>query len=195
MDPITLTAISLGATALGGATSAIGGIMSGNANAAAFKYQAGIAQMNTQIAKQNADYSRSVGEVEAQQSGMKTRFQEGAIKVAQGASGLDVNKGSAVAVQDSQHQIGLEDQAIIRSNAAKKAYGFEVEAAQETAKGQLALMSGDSAKTAGYISAAGSLLGTAGSVAGKWLTAKQTGQLGGDAGGGGTNFDGSGGWG
>lgn len=175
MDPITLTAISLGATALGSGVGAVGSIMGGQAQSGMYKYQAGIAQMNQQIAEQDADYSRSVGEVEAQQSGMKTRFQIGNIKAGQSGSGLDVNSGSAALVRKSQHEVGMEDQAVIRSNAAKRAYGYEVEAAQQTAQGQVYKMAAEKSETAGTIGAITSILGGASSVSGKWLQAKQVG--------------------
>jgi predicted RNA-binding protein len=93
-----------------------------------YQYQAGMAQINKQIDEQNAAYARSVGEVEAQKSGMRSRFQLGGIKVAKAAGNIDVNSGSAREVQDSQEAIGQHDQSIIRSNAARQAYGYDVEA-------------------------------------------------------------------
>lgn len=177
MGPELLAGVSIATTLMGGAVSAAGTSMSAGAQSQAFKYQAGVAQLNERISKQNADYSRSVGEVEAQQSGMKNRQQVGQIRVAQSASGLDINKGSAKLVSESQKDIGAQDQALIRSNAAKRAYGYEVEAAGETAKGHLATMSAANAETAGKIGVASSILGTATSVSSKWLDAKRVGMF------------------
>ena len=174
-DPVTLTGISIGATALGGLTKAFGDITSGNAQSAMYKYQSGIALMNQQINKQNADYERQVGEVQAQQSGIKTREQIGTIKSVQSGSNVDINSGSAAGVRESQSEVGLQDQAIIRSNAARRAYGYEVEAAQNKAQSDIYQMSAAKSKTSGIIGALGSILGTAGSVAGKWLDANRTG--------------------
>ncbi len=175
MDPVTLAAISLAATAAGGAASATGSIMSGQANAKSYQYQAGIAKMNEQVAKQDADYSRAVGETEAQKSGMATRFTLGKIKAAQSGSGLDINTGSAKAVQESEQEIGSHNEAVIRSTAAKRAYGYEVEAAQASAQGEIYKSAAKNAQTAGYIGAATSILGSASSVSDKWLTAKSRG--------------------
>lgn len=176
-DPFTIVAI--GSTVLGAATSAAGAYSSGQSQGAMYQYQAGIAAMNSQIAKQNADYAIAAGEVSAQESGMKTRAQIGTTIAQQGAGGLAVGSGSNARVVTSERAIGQEDQALIRSNAAKQAYGFEVQAAQDTAQGQLYSAASTNAKTAGDINAVGSFLSGAGSVSSKWLQASQTGALGG----------------
>lgn len=182
MDPVTLSAVALGSSIAGGGVSALGSIMGGQSKAAAYQYQAGVAQINQQIAKQNADYAIAAGEVEAQEAGMKTRAQIGETTAQQGAGGLAIGSGSNARVVQSEAEIGAENVGIIRSNAAKRAYGYEVEAVQEQAKGQLDRMAASSAKTAGYIGAASSLLSTGGSVASKWIQGSQVGIFGKTAG-------------
>lgn len=179
-DPATLTAISMGTTALGSLTGAFGSMYSGESSAQMYQYQSGVAKINTQIAKQNADYSRRVGEVEAQQSGMKSRAQVGEAKVIQAASGLDVSTGSAADVRSSQVEVGQHNQAIIRSNAAKRAYGHEVEALQSDAQSKVYEMAARKSRTGGQIGAIGSILGGASSISNRWLQAKQTGIFGED---------------
>lgn len=174
-DPVSLTAITLGATAVGSITQAAGSIFGGLAGSAAYKYQAAIAQMNAKIAQQNAQYETAVGEVQAQQQGMKTRAEIGQTRATQGASGLDLNSGTAVSVRASEAELGAEDQAMIRSNAARRAYGQEVIAAQETAQGQLDTMAASTSQTAGEIGAFSSILGGVGSFSDKWLKAGQMG--------------------
>lgn len=174
-DPLTLASISTGTTVLGSVLGAIGASTSGEANAQMYSYQAGVARINQQIAKQNADYSRATGEVEAQASGIKSRQQIGQIKTAQAASGLDVNRGSAAIVRESQGEVAAQDQAMIRANAAHRAYGYDVEAAQQEAQGNLAEMAASKSRTAGTLGAVSSILGGATSVAGKWLDAKRVG--------------------
>lgn len=182
MDPVslglgatTIANVGAGASAAGGITSAIGAILGGNAQASTYKYQSGVALINKQIALQNADYSRKVGEVEAQQSGMKTAAQISSTKSIQSASGIDVNSGSHVGVRDSEEEIGQLDESIIRSNAAKKAYGYEVEASKDEAESKVLDSASSKSKMAGYLSAFGSVLGAAGSVSSKWLQASQVG--------------------
>jgi len=179
-DPVTIGAISLGATALGSGVSAFGSLMGGQSQSNMYQYQAGIAQMNAQMAKQNADYALQEGEYEAQKEGLKTREVVGKTMAIQAAGGLDVNRGSAADVRKSEYEIGEENQAIARSSAAKKAYGFEVEATSDTAQGQLDTMAASSSKTAGDIGAVSSILGGASSVSSKWLQGRDIGLWGGD---------------
>lgn len=173
-DPATLATVGMASSAGGGLLGAFGKLMGGEAESSAFQYQAGVARINQQIAKGNADYSRKVGEVQAQQSGMKSAQDIGATKVAQSGSGVDIGKGSAAAVRETQSEVAQYDQGMIRSNAARKAYGYEVEAASEEAKANMAEASAKNAKSAGFIGALGSLLSGGSSVASKWLNYKPT---------------------
>ena len=177
-DPVSMMAVaSMAATAGGAITSAIGSNFAGQASGQSYQYQAQIAQINSQVAKQNAAYATEVGEVDAQQSGMQTRAQIGQTKAIQGSSGLDVNTGSGAAVRTSEAEIGVENQNIIRANAAKQAYGYEVNAAQFTNQASLDIASGANAVTAGNIGAFSSILGGAGSVASKWSQASTAGMF------------------
>lgn len=181
-DPISLaSAASLGGTLVGGGVSAFGALQSGEAQSKAYTYQAGVAQINARIANQNARYATAVGESKAQISGMQTRAQLGATKAIQGASGLNVNTGSAVGVRASEADIGEENEMTIRSDAARQAYGFKVQAAGDIAQSNLDLASAASAKTASKYGVISSLLGSAGSVAGKWAQFGQQGVFGSDS--------------
>ena len=170
------------------------------------KYQAAVSDMNQQIALGNATYARDVGEVQAQQSAMKSREDLGMMKASQGASGMDVNSGSAINVRESMIDIGYYNQAVIRSDAARKAYGFEVEAMQAGAQADVYRYTAqqDEAQAtnalagkaiveqalpleqqaAGLITQAkdisitGSIASTVGSVASKWMDASSKGLFG-----------------
>lgn len=183
-DPVTLSMIGMGAAAGGGLVSAIGNLFSGKAQSNMFKYQAGVAMANAKVAKQDAAYALSSGEVEAQQSGMKTRFQVGATKVGIASGNIDTSTGSGSKVIASETAIGQENQALIRANAAKRAYGFEVGAAEDVAQAGAFKVGAATSLISGDIGATASLLGAAGSVSSKWLQAGQSfgfGDTGGDA--------------
>lgn len=150
-----LPVIAMAATAAGAAVSAFGAIRGGIAQQNMYNYQAAVARINE-------EHVRQVGEREAAMSGMRTQAEVGNIKAAQGASNLDVNRGSALAVQKSQLALGYLDENTIRSNAAWRAFGYETQA-------QLDTTAGKEAKTSGMISGISSILGGAGSVAGKWV--------------------------
>lgn len=169
-DPLTL--VGMGATALGAGVSAFGSMQQGAAQKQMYQYQAAVAEVNRKIALQNATYEIQVGGVEAQKSGLQSRYQIGQIKAGQGASNLDVNRGSAVDVQRSASEVAQQNQGIIRANAARRAYGFEVDAAAATAQGQVMSMAASRAQTSGDIGAISSILGGAASVSSKWLQAQ-----------------------
>jgi len=172
-DPISLTAIGL--TAAGAGVGAFGANYKGQAEANMYQYQAGVAQVNQQIALQNADYAIAVGESQSQASGMQTRAQIGETRAQQGAAGLDVNSGSAAAVRDSEEKIGEYNQAVIRSDAAKRAYGYQVEAESQASQAELDRMGAQTSRTSGYINAVSTILGGASSVSNKWLDASRLG--------------------
>jgi hypothetical protein len=175
MAPIA--AIGLGATALGAMVGAAGSIMGGLSNAAMYNYQAGIARMNAQIARQNSAYEIGVGESQAQQSGLKTAQRLGQIRAAQGASGLDVNAGTAVDVRVSEGELGAVDQTVIRGNALKRAYGQEVIAVQEDAQAQADTMAGSNSEIAGFIGAGSSILGGVGTFSSRWMQGQSVGLI------------------
>lgn len=184
-DPVTasIAGVSLVASALGSATSASGASFTGQAQANMYNYQAGVAQINQQIMAQNASWATEEGEVSAQQQGIKTQAQIGTTLAQQGAGGLDVASGSDARVRASELEIGEEDQALIRSNAAQKAYGFEVQGFQYAAQASADTASASNSLTAAQYNVASSLLSGASSVSSKWLQGSQAGIFGGGSGG------------
>lgn len=166
-DPATLAIIGMGTGAAGSIIQGIGAQGQGASQAAMFNYQAGTAQISAQLAKQDANYATAAGEVEAQQSGMRTRSEVGQTRAAFGAS--NVTGGSQDAVLKSEHDIGVENEELIRSNAAKRAYGFNVEAAKDTAQSSVYANAASTSKTAGTLGMISSLIGGASNVSSKWL--------------------------
>lgn len=168
-------AVGLGATLAGGLLSAKGAKDEAAGTQQMYNYRAGVANINADIERQNASWARDRGELEATQYGMKASQQRGAIRAAQGASGIDVNSGSAVDVQRSQEAIKNLDMAQIRKNAAKVAYDYETKAYMDENQAQLDVWTGQQARKAGDIKATSSILGTVGTVASKWQQGKTTG--------------------
>lgn len=167
--PAAIAGASSIASLLGGAITAGGTLAGGASQQAMYNYQAGVAQLNSKIALQNADYTQTAGGTAGYQSGLKTGAIVGTQKADQGASGVDVESGSAAGVRDTTTKLGQYDQDLIATNYAKKAYSYEVEAATKTAEAGADVIAGENAVKASKISAAGSILGTVGSVASKWL--------------------------
>lgn len=160
-----LAGIGLGTSLFGGVTGALGSISAGNAAAAADNYNASIAEQDAKSATQNATWAAQAGEAQAGQESQKTRATVGSIKAAQAANGLDVNSGSAVDVRSSSSELGQLSAINIRSNAARTAYGYQVQSTSDEAQSKLDKFDASQSEIAGEVGAASSLLGGSGSAA------------------------------
>lgn len=181
-SPAAVGGVGIGATGAGSLLSAFGAYKQGQSTSAMYGYQAGMATLNSKIALQNADYASQQGEQQAVIEGRKGAQQLGAIKANQGASGLDVNSGSTVQVQQSQRQTTQLDTQQIRSNAAKTAYDFQTQSAEDVAQAGMYTAAASNANTAGDIGALTSLVGGAASISSKWLAGTQSGMFGSNGG-------------
>ncbi len=181
VNPSMVGGAGIGASVGGTILSVLGAKQTGEAQQQQFGYQAGMARVAKQVALQNKDYALTTGETENRMYGMRAGNVMGKIKAAQGASGLDIGSGSAVKVREGQQLVTNMDEATIRANTARKAYGYDVEAAQDEAQAGLYDMAGANAKKATKLNIASSLLSGVGSVSSKWLQGKQVGLWGADA--------------
>lgn len=174
-DPVSIGMIGLGSSAAGGLTGAFGSLFSGEAQAAQYNYQAGVARVNAKIAQQDADYTRAAGETEAEISGMRGRAQVGATRAGIGAGNLALGSGSAAQVLKSETELTQFDEATIRANAAKRAWGFETEKAGDIATAGAMDIAARTSRTAGDIGAVSSIIGGAGQVSSRWLQGQSVG--------------------
>ena len=174
-DPFTWAAIGTAASAGGGILGAMGNMQQGQAQSGMYQYQAGVADVNAKIAKQNADYALATGETQAMTKGMEWRSRIGETTVRMGASGVAVGQGSSGDVIASEHKLANLDQGIIRNNAARQAYGYEVTASQDVAQAGMYRQAASDATSAGGLKAIGSILGGVSSVASKWSSGQSSG--------------------
>jgi hypothetical protein len=176
-DPVTagIGLLGIGLSAAGGIVGAQGAAYTGQAQKAQADYQAAIAGMNAKLAEADARYAEEAGVSEQVVAGLRGREAVGAIKAGFGAGNIDPTKGSARNVITSQEVVNQFNQEMILANAAKRAYGFRVQAAGDTAQGRLYTLAGQTAETAAGYGVTSSLLGAAGSVSSKYLQAKQSG--------------------
>jgi len=165
MDPGTLALVSSVASIGGTALSVVGGIQQGNAASAAAGYNAKIAAQNAELQRQNAAFAGAQGEQNVAAAQMENKARLAAIEAEQGASGVDVGSKSFSDVRQSTSKLGMLNALNIRSEAARKAYGFQTDAANYEAQGKLIKAQGKAAKTAGYINAGATILGGAGKAA------------------------------
>jgi len=174
-DPATLGSIGISGSAAGGGLGIISSIFGGNAKRDELNYQAGVAEINAQIAQQNADYAMQAGGQQSVALGIKQAQGQARIRNTQAASGLDVNSGSNKDVQDSQRIVDQMDADTLRANTARTAYGYKVQETGFKNSATLARMGAENAETAGYLGAATSFVSATSSVADKWSKGLQSG--------------------
>lgn len=165
-DPMSMMVAS---TAASGLVSGIGASTSAGASAASFNYKAGIAQLNAQIARQNAAWVTNSGGIKAQQEGLKDAQEIAQTKAGFGASGIDAGTGSHAGVTTSQTDVAKYNQGIIRADAAHTAYGYETKAAADEAEASMDRAAASNAEKAGKLGVLSSIIGSVGSVASKWM--------------------------
>lgn len=161
IDPITLGFISAG-------IGAVGTVSSGIAASNQASYQAQVARNNAIVAEQNAQYATKAGEVATARESMQGRAAGAKLKSAQAASGIDVNKGSAVDVQAGNRWTSQLDTETTAHNAAIKAYGYRTQGANFEAEAGLQDAAASSAIPGAFLDAGAGLLGEASSLGFKW---------------------------
>lgn len=161
----TLATIGTIASVAGTAISAFGQIKQGKAAAASANYNAAISEQNANLSRQNAKWAAEQGHRDVHTQQMKNRAESGALLANQAASGVDVSGGSAVDVRSSAAELGQLNTLSVRTNAARRAYGYMTDAAGLDAQAALDRSSAKSSETAGMIGAGATLLGGLGDAA------------------------------
>lgn len=151
-------ALTLGSTLLG----AVGSIQQGQAAASAAKYNNQVAQMNATISERRAKDALERGANEEQKKRQQVQQILGQQQAAMAANGVDLTFGSPLDTIVDTAVLGELDALTIRTNAYREEYDYRVQAANQRAGGQLALMEGRAAKTAGYLDGFGTILGGVG---------------------------------
>lgn len=170
-------AISMGLNAAGGIIQGLGAKEAADANAAAYTYKAGVAQLNKQINEQNANWATQAGGIQGEEEGLKAGQEIAQTKVAQSGSGFDVNSGSGAAVRKTQTDVSQFNEGVIAWDAAKTTYGYETKAMSDTAEANLDTMAASQSKIAGNISMVSSFLNAGGQVASKWMQGSTSGMF------------------
>lgn len=149
------TALMIGSTLVGG----VAQIQAGNAQAAASRYNAQVAEMNATMADRAAKDAMERGAAEEQKKRMEIASIQGRQRAAMGANGVDMTFGSPLDTLVDTATMGELDALTIRRNAAREAYDYEVQGVNYRSDATLSRMNARSAKTGGYLGAAGTVLG------------------------------------
>lgn len=130
-----------------------------NSEAALTDYNAGTAAVQATDATQR-------GELDEQRFRMGVRGMVGQQRAAAAANNIDVNFGSARDVQADATELGEYDALTIRTNAAREAWGFNVQAEDLHQRAAIVRKEGVNAKAAGKSAATSAYIGAAGTVLG-----------------------------
>lgn len=144
--PAALAITAIGATL-------IGGYQQAQAAKAEGAYAAQVADQNAKVATQQADYERQLGNIEEEKQRRNVRLMLGAQRAALAANGIDTTSGTALDLQTETAQFGTEDALAIRANAARRAWGYEVEAQNQKAAGIAAKARGKNQAIGSYLGA------------------------------------------
>ena len=146
-------------------------------------YNAGIAENNARLAELQAQDSVTRGRESESDLYRQAGQLMGRQRAATAANGVSLNEGSPAAIEASTRYMRDVDLATLRNNAARSAWGYNVQAGNYRAQGKAYRAGADAVSPTG--SAATSLLGSASGVASKWYDLYKNGAFssGGGAGG------------
>lgn len=154
---IALTLIS---TVIGAA----GQVQQAQAQAQAAEYNAKVADMNATLSERRAKDAIERGAVEEQKKRLEVQRLLGTQTAAMAANGVDLTFGSPLDILVDTAVLGELDALTIRTNFAREAYDRKVDAVNQRAGATLNRMEAENARTAGYLNAAGTVLGGIGTA-------------------------------
>ncbi|GHV46805.1 hypothetical protein FACS1894204_09150 [Synergistales bacterium] len=154
------------------ALSAASSIAQGMAAQSSAKAQAAVAEQNARLAEEQADDAVKRGGREENKFRRQISIHQGQQRALLAAAGVDIDSGSAALLQDASRNEAEEDASVIRFNAAREAWGHQVQAVDYQNAAAGARAAGRNAFTGGVIGAGASLLSLAGD--GGWLGKTKT---------------------
>lgn len=135
------------------ALTAAAGAYTAYSQAQAGRFNQKVARYNAAVAEAQASDALARGAVAEQRYRGQVRTLIGSQRAGYAGQGVDVSRGSAARTQERTAEIGEQDAITIRNNAAREAWGFQVQATDSRMQGDMARRTGDQ-------QALGSLLST-----------------------------------
>lgn len=139
-------------------TSIYGQVKSGNAASRAGRAAAERDEFNASVADLQAKDALAVGREEESSFRTQVRGLIGTERVAFASQNVDVRSGSAADVQADTAYLGELDAQRIRANAARQAWGLQVQAADYRHAAAVSRAGGSAAATAAYVGAGATAL-------------------------------------
>lgn len=142
-----------------------GGIMGAQTATQQGDYSAALLTENATYKKRAADEAIFAGDTAADWQRQRAKQAIGTQRTTQAANGINVNTDSAAQLQDDTAMLGELDALTIQNDAAREAYGYRVQAAQDINNANQAQWNAKRAAT-------GSILGGLGNAFGSFARAQ-----------------------
>ena len=155
-----LPQVILAATAVG----AVASIQAGQAAQASAQYQNTIAQQNADIYEQKAKRATEIGEYEVKRFDKQFNKTFASVERAYAFSGVDVSRGTPLAVMEDYLTEAEIEKANLKYNADIQAGDYREAAVLSRMEGQLALYTGRQRQIGSYFQAGRTLLGGASDI-------------------------------
>jgi hypothetical protein len=151
--------LALGSAAMSGVSTG----MQANAQRQAAQYQSQVEANNAKLAGEQATSTIQAGQTASMQSGLQAAQVLGEQKAALGANGVNLGSGSAIDLLATSKYLNAADVSNITNNAARQAWGYNVDASSAAAQSRLLSWQANntSPATIGAMGGASSLLGSA----------------------------------
>jgi hypothetical protein len=138
----------------------VGGMMGAQSANQQGAYDSALLGQNAAFKQRAADETIIAGNTSADWQRVRTKQAIGTQRTAQAGNGIDVNSGSAAQLQDDTAMLGELDALTIQNNAAREAFGYRVQAAQDINNANQALVNAKSKATGSILGGMGSAFGS-----------------------------------
>lgn len=171
-----LAQFSVASSLSSAATSAFSAYYGAKSQKINLRHSAAMAEINARIAELGAESALMQGQSESARLTMRAGQVKSQQKVALAANGVDLGQGNAAEIQASTDLMKEIDTDMIKANALRTAWGYRTESMNLRNKAAADLIAAKGINPIG--SAATSLLGSAGQVAGQWYGLQREGAFG-----------------
>lgn len=161
VDPATMAIIGMVGSAVSTGMSVIGSLQQGKAAQAQANYQAKVQENNAKAAQMQAADAIERGKLDENNHRKKVAHMLGAQRAGIAGSGFELGDETSQDILGDTAAMGELDARMIRTNAAREAWGFEYQASNELAGAEITKARGESARIASFWNAGTDLLGGA----------------------------------
>lgn len=173
-----VAAIPMAMMAVSGLQQASAQRQAGKEAKAEAEYRAAIDRNNALRAEYLAEDAIERGKQEEREERIRGRLLIGQMRAVLAANGADVNSGSALDLQIDQAETNELEAQTVRNNAQREAQEFRIRASNYESEASLTQLAGENAYNSSKRKARGTLLSTAGKVAGSWYSSYSAGAFG-----------------